>query len=85
MLQLQLFRKKQCIFLVLKEIRSETQIPWVSVCPERKSLIHFPLKHLSEIARVLCKGVLVKIGIAHQAPFPQPQEEEKTPHGTKKN
>lgn len=72
-----LFRSKQHTSLVLKEIKTETQIPWVRRCPWRKSLIHSPLKQLPEIARVLCKGVLVKIGIAHRTPFPQPQGDEK--------
>ena len=76
MLPLCLFKRKQHPSLGLNEVKGETQIPWVSRCPWRKSLIYFPVSH-SQRQPVLCKGVLVKIGIAHQAPFPQPQEDEK--------
>lgn len=76
-LQLWLFATKQHLSLVFKDIQSETQIPWILRCPWRKSLIHFPLKQRPEIAWVLCKGVLVKIGVAYQAAFPLPQKDEK--------
>ena len=40
-----------------------------------KEIAHlFPCEPLPET--VLCKGVLVKTGIAHQTPFVQPQEDE---------